>query len=76
VTPLAIDRDPEELGVEFLDLGENLVVESHLVAADRTPVGGIEGEDDRPPAKVGEGDGLVRGRVEGEVGSRYTGLKC
>ena len=42
VAPDAVDRDAEQLGVEALELGQDLVVERHLVAADRAPVRGIE----------------------------------
>jgi hypothetical protein len=40
------DRDAEQRGLVFLKLRTDLVVERHLVAADRTPIGRVESEDD------------------------------
>src|SRR6266550_7288289 len=72
VTPDTIDRDPENLGAVFAKLGENLIVQRHLVAAHRTPVGGIEHEDDRPPAELAQAEHLVGCRIEREVGGACT----
>ena len=57
VAPDAVDRDAQQLGVELLELRQELVVERQLVAADRAPVGGVEDED----------HGLRRGTSESET---------
>ena len=51
VAPGAVDGDADELRAEPLELGQDLVVERHLVAADRAPVGRIEREDQPLAAK-------------------------
>jgi hypothetical protein len=48
---VAIDRDPKKLGPVIVKLGQDLVVERHLIAADRTPIGGIEGKNDHLSAR-------------------------
>ena len=39
----AVHRDADELRPVLLELRADFVIERHLVAADRTPVGGVEG---------------------------------
>src|SRR5438309_2328456 len=59
-----------------LKLRKDLVVQHHLVAAHRTPVGRIEREYHRPAAEVPQRDRLVRGAVQREVrclGPGYEG---
>jgi hypothetical protein len=51
-----------------LQLGESLVEERHLVAADWASVGGVEDEDHRTAAQVGELQRLSGGAGEREVG--------
>ena len=70
MAPRAVDRDAEQLGVVFRELVRHLVVERHLIAADRAPVGGIEREHDRPAAKIRELDRLVGRGMELEIGRR------
>src|SRR5690606_32168028 len=53
--------------VETMEFSENLVVESHLIAADRTPVRRIKRKDDGPRAKVAQRDGLIRRGSQREV---------
>ena len=67
VTPHAIDRDPHQLGAVVVELGEHFVEERQLIAADGTPVGGIEGENHRTAAQLGERERLVRRGVQREV---------
>jgi hypothetical protein len=38
VTPDPVNRNAQQLGAERLKLGEDLVVQRHLVAAHRTPI--------------------------------------
>src|ERR1700704_4184960 len=47
VAPGAIDRNSQYLGPIFLEFGANLIVEGHLIAADRAPIGRVERENDR-----------------------------
>ena len=74
MAPDAVHGDAEELGVEFLEFGEDFVVEGHLIAADGASVRGIEGEDDGAAAEFAEGEALIGSDVEGEIGSRSSGL--
>src|ERR1041384_6106737 len=67
VAPHAVHGNAEELGIIAAEFGEDLVVERHLVSADGTPVGRIEGEAHRLPPEIRERDRLVRRAVEGEV---------
>src|SRR5205823_3535427 len=73
VAPRAIHRDAEELGAVARELGEDLVVQRHLIAADGTPVRGIKRQDDRLAAVVAQRDGLIRRAVEREGGCLSPG---
>src|SRR2546430_11084779 len=76
VAPHPVDRDAKQLGPVALKLRKDLVVQHHLVAAHRTPVGRIEREYHRPAAEVPQRDRLVRGAVQREVrclGPGYEG---
>src|SRR3712207_9354773 len=53
MAPHAVDPDAEQLRVAALELGEHLVEERHLVTADGTPSGGIEGQHPRTSAEIG-----------------------
>src|ERR1700730_6388286 len=75
VAPGTIDGYAEKLGPEALELGQHLLVERHLVAADRAPVGRVEGENDGPPPEVLEADRLIGGRVQREIRSLRARLK-
>jgi len=68
MAPDAINRNSDKLSSMFLELRQYFVVQRHLVAANRTPVGRVEGQDYWPPPKLGERDGLVWRNVQGEVG--------
>src|SRR5579864_5823509 len=59
VGPHTVDRDAEKFGVEFRELGKNFIVEGHLIAADRAPVGGIEGENYRAAAEFAKSEALI-----------------
>ena len=48
MAPCAVNRNPYYLGPVLLELRQHFVVKGHLVAADRTPIGGIKRQDDRP----------------------------
>src|SRR5205085_7023935 len=67
MAPDPIDRDAEQFGVEARKLGEDLVVQGHLIAAHRAPVGRIKGENDWPTVKIAQRDLLVGRRVERKV---------
>ena len=73
VAPDAIDGNSQELCVEFLELGENFVVQSHLIAAHGTPVRGIEGHDDGPATQFAEREALIGSDVKSELGSGSSG---
>src|SRR3989441_1447252 len=75
VAPGAIHRDAEQPGAVTLELGPNLVVQRHLIAAHRAPVRRIERENHRVPAVVTQRDGLIRRTVQGEVGRLSPGRK-
>jgi hypothetical protein len=82
MAPVAIDRDPKKLGPVIAKLGKDLVVwlnsrltglievERHLIAADRTPIGRIEGKNDHLVRKITQRKHLVGRHVE--VKSRGT----
>ena len=73
VTPDAVDRDSHELRVEPPELGQQLLVQRKLIRADRAPVLGVEDEDDRTAAELGQRHLLVRRRRKLEVGSFCSG---
>ena len=56
-----------------MELGEHLVVERHLVAADGAPVGRIEGQDDGSAPQVVQADFLIGGGAQLEIGGRGPG---
>ncbi len=68
VAPDPVHGNAEQRRAELVEFREELIVEPHLVAADGTPVGGIEGEDDGLSAVFVEGEFLVGGGDEGEGG--------
>jgi hypothetical protein len=51
VAPDPVHGNAEQLRVVVAEFAEDLVVERHLVAADRAPVCRVEGEDHRPAAE-------------------------
>ena len=59
MAPHAVHRDVDELVHHGRELGVCGVVKGHLIAADGTLVGGIEGQDHRSAAKVFQSYGLV-----------------
>ncbi len=75
MAPGPVDRDAQQLGAEPAEVGQNLVVQDHLVAADWAPVGRIEGQDHPPSLQLGEGQLLIRRDVEGEVRGRRPRLQ-
>jgi hypothetical protein len=68
VAPGPVHRNAQELSPMLVELGEHLVVERHLVAADWTPIRGIEGQDDRFALQIAERESLVGGDPQLEVG--------
>src|SRR5205807_4543286 len=75
MTPDSVDGDSEEFGFEFPELRHHLRIQSQLVAADGTPIRGIETEHHGPAEKIPERDMLIRGRLEGEVWRLGAGLQ-
>ena len=59
MAPGTIHRNTEELGAVLFELGQNLVAERHLIAADRTPIGRVEGKDYRLTREVAERQVLI-----------------
>jgi hypothetical protein len=60
MTPCAIDRDPHEFGAQAAKLRQDLIEERRLIAADGTPIGGIERKDHGAPAEISERHSLVQ----------------
>src|SRR5207249_2147934 len=75
VAPGAIHRDAEQLGAVAVEIGEDLVVQRHLIAAHRAPVRGIKRQDHRLAAVVTQRDSLIRRTVQREVGRLSPGRK-
>src|SRR5262249_51355528 len=75
VAPCPVHRDSEDHRAVLVKLREDLVVETHLIAAHRAPVGRIEGQDHRVPPELGQGDGLIRRALQPEVGGHLAGLE-
>jgi hypothetical protein len=68
MAPYAIYRDAEQLGAELVKFRQDFVVQCHLIAADRAPIGGIKREDYRLALEFRERDRLVRCCTEAELG--------
>src|SRR5271170_5110085 len=67
MTPYAVNGDAEKFRSIVLKLRKNLVVKRHLVATDGTPIGRIEGKNDRFSAQFTEGQLLVGRDMKCEV---------
>src|SRR5688500_607906 len=52
MAPHAVHGHAKHLRAELLELTRQLAVDGHLVAADRAPVGGVEGQDHGPAAQL------------------------
>src|SRR3954464_3078501 len=75
VAPDAVDGDADDLGAVLAEFRKDLVVESDLVTAHRTPVGGIENEDDGTAAKITESEDLVGRGAQRKIRCRHSGGK-
>src|SRR2546425_2700514 len=75
VAPGAIHRDAEQPGAVTLELGPDLVVQRHLIAAHWAPVRGIKRQNHRLAAVVTQRDSLIRRTVQREVGRLGPGRK-
>jgi hypothetical protein len=60
MTPRPIHRNTEDLGAIFLKLRADLVVERDLVAANRAPIGRVEGEYHPATSQFAERQILIR----------------
>src|SRR5215510_13633105 len=67
MTPDTIDRNAEEVRMKAAKLREKFIVEHHLVPTHWAPVSRVEGEDCGRAAQFAQRDGLIRGRMQGEV---------
>src|SRR5437870_3124869 len=70
MAPNAVHRNSQELSVESVELGQDLIVEGHLVPAHRAPVGWIKSQDHRPASQFLERQGLVGRDVQSEIRRR------
>ena len=61
--------------MEAVKLRQHLVVQRHLIAADRAPVGRVKGENDRATPELAEGDELVGGTRQSEFGRGRAGCE-
>ena len=68
VAPRTIHRNADQLRTELVEFLQHFVVESHLIAADRTPIGRIKGEHDRLATELAESEPLIRRASQREVG--------
>src|SRR5208283_5432124 len=75
MTPDAVDRDANHLGLVFLELRVDFVVKSHLVSADRAPIRWVESQHHRLPAQIAQRKALVRSYGQGEVRGESSGSK-
>src|ERR1700731_995987 len=73
MAPGAIDRDTYDRSLEFVELGQHLIVKRHLIAAHRTPVGRIECHDQWSAAEVTQRDELIGRAMQRKVRRRGTG---
>ena len=73
VTPRTVYRNAQQLRSQLTELRKHLVVECHLIATYRTPVRGIERQDDRAPTEFGQAEHLVGRGMEDEVRGRRPG---
>src|SRR6266404_3173644 len=75
VTPRAVHRYAEEFSLKLLKFVQHFVVERHLIAAHRTPVGGVNREHHWSSTQLAQRYGLVWCASQGEVGSPRAGKK-
>jgi hypothetical protein len=54
VTPNTVNGNPEYLGIVTAEFRQDFVVQCQLISAHRTPVGGVEDQNDGMAAKVRE----------------------
>ena len=67
MTPGPIHGDTADFRAEPSELGEQLVVQHDLIAADRAPVGRIEEKEERLRAKILEADCLIGRGLQEEL---------
>src|SRR5882757_6186323 len=75
MTPCAVDRYAKELSLKLLKLIQHFVIERHLIAAHRAPVGRVKCEHYWSPAELVERHRLVWRASQGEVGRPCAGTK-
>ena len=72
VAPCAIHRDSHQFRAEVMKVFEDFVVESHLIAADRTPISWVKREHDRLTAEFAQRKPLIRCASQGEIGRFHS----
>ena len=72
VAPCAINRDSNQLRAKVMKVFEDFVVESHLIAADRTPISWVKRERDRLTAEFAQRKPLIRCASQGEIGRFHS----
>src|ERR1700722_19906422 len=70
MAPNSVHGNSQQLGVESMEVGQNLVVEGHLVSAYRTPVSWVKSQNHRPASQFVERQGLIGGDVQSEIRRR------
>ena len=73
VAPYPVDRNTQQFRAVSVKLRENLVVERHLIATDRAPVGGIERQDYGLTPQIREREVLIGGYAQREIGRGDSG---
>src|SRR5882757_7459660 len=69
MAPDAVDRDTQQLSLVLPELRKNLVVQRHLIATNRAPVGRIERQYYGPSSEAREREVLIRGDPQRESGA-------
>src|SRR5437016_6569792 len=69
VTPNSIHGNTHEFGSKLLEFWQNFIIQSHLIATDRTPICREKRQDEWLTAKICEAHGLVRSAFEAEIRS-------
>src|ERR1700733_11075304 len=76
MAPDAIDGNCYQRGVKILKLLAQLIIKGQLIAADRTPVGGIEHQYDIAALELGQGNLLVWCCRQSKIGGFGAYGKC
>src|SRR5579862_3858896 len=72
MAPDPIHGNAQELASEALELGQDFIVERHLVATDGAPVGRVEGKDHGASQEFAQGHFLIGGTMKAEFGCAFA----